>query len=335
MKHKVNLAYLVTWIPLTLLLAFTLAPRTADAQPTPNPPGQMSYQGFLVDGNGIPLATNSPANYDVIFRIYNVPIGNNPPLWGELQTVTVDRGYFSVLLGQGSAVPGAPSTNNLTSLFAGPDASDRYIGVTVRGLAGGDVEIQPRMRLLASPYSFLAANANSLVSASGQPVLLTSGNTLIVSNAMQLNNSLTVNGNISGGNVTASGNLSAASLSVNGNITSPKWKMSTAIYYGGCSLPRSGSFTSSGGTLLITACGSGYVTAGGNYTGINVLLDGGTYGGMYMTLNLANVHTAFPPCQLVVSGIPAGNHTIQLTSYNGLIADCNDNNEVTVMELPF
>jgi hypothetical protein len=165
MKTRNHLAALCrALLPLLLLLA--LAVTRAAAQSTPYPPGQISYQGFLVDANGIPLATNAPKNYDVIFRIYNTPV-NGSPLWGELQTVTLDRGYFSVLLGQGSSVPGSPSTNDLTGLFLATDASDRYIGVTVNGLAGGNVEIQPRMRLLASPYSLLAHNANNAVKLGG------------------------------------------------------------------------------------------------------------------------------------------------------------------------
>jgi hypothetical protein len=152
-------------VPVIIALAFT--PASVRAQATPNPPGQMSYQGFLVDANGIPLATNAPKNYDVIFRIYNQPTGpTNSPLWAELQTVTVDRGYFSVMLGQGSSV-GQPFTNNLTSVFSGSDASDRYLGTTVRGLAGGDVEMAPRLRLQASPYAFLAATANNSVKLAG------------------------------------------------------------------------------------------------------------------------------------------------------------------------
>lgn len=154
--------------PVVLLwLLLALPPAISFAQTTPNPPGQLSYQGFLTDANGIPLATNAPKNYDIIFRIYNAPSGNAAPLWGELQTVTVDRGYFSVLLGQGSGVPGAPATNDLSGIFSGSDASDRYIGTTVKGLAGGDVEIQPRMRLLSSPYSLLARTANNAVKLGG------------------------------------------------------------------------------------------------------------------------------------------------------------------------
>lgn len=37
--------------------------------------------------------------------------------WGESQTVTVDKGYFSVMLGDGSPI-GAPVT--LSSVFQGP-----------------------------------------------------------------------------------------------------------------------------------------------------------------------------------------------------------------------
>ena len=317
------------------LAAVSLLAVAAFAQPTPNPPGQISYQGFLVDGNGIPLATNTPRNYDVIFRIYNVPIGNNPALWGELQTVTVDRGYFSVMLGQGSAVPGSPFTNNLSSIFTGADASDRYIGITVRGLTGGDVEIQPRMRLLASPYSFLAANANALVGPNGQPVIVTAVNTLVISNAVQLNNTFNVSGNINGGaNLNLSGNLSAVNISASGNITSPRWNYSNVIPYGGCGLPRSGTFNSNGGLLIIQATGSGYATLAGAYTGINVLIDGGFYGGIYMTFNQANLHLDLPP-ETITARLAPGLHTLQITSGSNFGNDCGDNEQVTVMELPF
>ncbi len=149
-------------LPVLLLLALGAGRATAQ---TPNPPGQISYQGFLVDANGVPLATNAPVNYGVIFQIYNVPSGGSA-LWGELQTVTVDRGYFSVLLGQGSSI-GVPYTNDLSGLFVASDASDRYIGLTVQNLSGGNVEIQPRMRLLASPYALLARNANNAFALNG------------------------------------------------------------------------------------------------------------------------------------------------------------------------
>lgn len=149
----------------TTALALAFAPIVALAQPTLSPPGQISYQGFLTDANGGILASNTPKNYNILFRIYNTSTGatNAGVVWGEQQVVTVDRGYFTVMLGAGSPISGAFSTNNLSSIFATSDASDRYIGITVQGLSTNDVEISPRLRLLASPYSFLAANAVNVV----------------------------------------------------------------------------------------------------------------------------------------------------------------------------
>src|SRR3974377_796745 len=103
MKNATNLIGTSSAHFLLLLLTFWV--ELAWAQPTQNPPGQISYQGFLTDANGVPLATTQPKNYDVSFRIYNAPSGG-AAVWGEIQTVTVDRGYFSVLLGQGAALSG-------------------------------------------------------------------------------------------------------------------------------------------------------------------------------------------------------------------------------------
>jgi hypothetical protein len=63
------------------------------------------------------------------------------------------------MLGNGSSLPAVPFTNNLAGIFSGSDASDRYLEMTVQGLAPGDPPIQPRLRLLASPYSYLASKA--------------------------------------------------------------------------------------------------------------------------------------------------------------------------------
>jgi len=182
-----------------LLLAGLLLELPARAQTPP----YMTYQGYLTDQNGNALGTNGPQNYDILFRIWNQPTGGSAPLYGELQTVTVANGYFSVLLGQGNSYvssggttdPRPPlamvfTTNNLT-------ATARYVEMTVKGLGtgGGDVTILPRLQLVSAPYAFMAANANALV----DPV---TGNTLI-SNA--------------GTNVTISGSIAANSF--NGNLT--------------------------------------------------------------------------------------------------------------------
>ena len=148
-----------------LLLALILAAATfpAAAQPAPRPPGQISYQGFVTDANGIPLATNAPLNYTLLFKIYGASTGGTP-LWAEQQVVTVDRGYFTVLLGNGTPVNGLPNANDLSTFFAGPnavpsDASDRYLELTVTDL--GTNAIAPRLRLETAPYAFLATRALS------------------------------------------------------------------------------------------------------------------------------------------------------------------------------
>ncbi len=51
-----------------LLLALGASPFVARAQ-NYNPPGQISYQSFVTDANGVPLGMSQPKNYDINFRI--------------------------------------------------------------------------------------------------------------------------------------------------------------------------------------------------------------------------------------------------------------------------
>jgi len=169
----------VVGIVLLALAGFWAAPR-ALAQANLNPPERLTFQGFLADGNGEPLGnTNTgPKNYDVIFRILDAQTGGALQ-WTEQQTVTVDQGNFSVLLGEGTQV-GVEPHPVLSSLFATSTASDRYVEMTVKGIgaANGDVIILPRLRLLTSPYAFLAksaVNAVNLVNASGTALVTSSG----------------------------------------------------------------------------------------------------------------------------------------------------------------
>lgn len=130
-----------------------------------NPPDRMTYQGYLVDGNGLPLGNSVPKNYDVVFRIYNSKQGG-VALWAEQQTVTVDKGYFSVLLGEGSSTASGEPRGNLSNAFDGNDASDRYIGITV-DTGTGSLEVAPRLRMVSSPYSFTAYQARNVTDGLG------------------------------------------------------------------------------------------------------------------------------------------------------------------------
>jgi len=158
-KHKIK--PLIT--TLALMLCHSLQVHAAD----PKPPESMTYQGYLVDSNGVPLGNSAPANYDVTFRIYNAKSGGEP-IWSEVQTITIDKGYFSVLLGEGSAYANEPYTKQISTVFVGQDISDRFIGITVSGISNGaDFEISPRLRLVTSPYSFTATHARNVIDGSG------------------------------------------------------------------------------------------------------------------------------------------------------------------------
>lgn len=161
------------------------ATRAADAKP----PEFMTYQGYLVDANGNPLAPNNPANYPVIFRIFDQATGGTR-LWSEQQIVTIDKGNFSVLLGEGTLVSGE-SRPPLSEVFGGSSlaasASDRFLGITVT-ISGVPTEILPRLRLLPAPYAYLARHANALVNASGQPLVAAgSGDNLVVAGKLTAN----------------------------------------------------------------------------------------------------------------------------------------------------
>ena len=146
-----------------------LVPRLARAQATGAPPQRMTYQGFLTDGGGAALGLNAPQSVTATFRIFDAAVGGTV-IWGEQQVAVVDRGYFSVQLGEG--LPLAGVTNGAASLsaaFNSAGASDRYVGLTLVGFGPGgtDVEINPRVRLTAAPYAYLATAAAGLASLGG------------------------------------------------------------------------------------------------------------------------------------------------------------------------
>ncbi len=127
----------------------------------PAPFDGLPFQGFLADANGEALGKSAPANYDVVFRIYDSSSGGNL-LWTEQQTVTVDAGYFSVELGMGGALEGQPKPS-LPSLFRSPSASERHVESVLKGIGpgGSDHVIQPRARLYPLPYAFVASHAST------------------------------------------------------------------------------------------------------------------------------------------------------------------------------
>ena len=236
------------WLTTMALVAAMYLGDAAFAQATPKPPERMTYQGFLTGADGTALGNSAPKAYDVLFRIYDAEQGGNL-LWGEQQTVTVDKGYFSVLLGEGAAVTGVPNAGIVFSaLFTGATASDRFVGVTVKGIGTGgtDVDILPRVRFLSSPYAYLAASAVKLVQTTGADLLTSSGNTVTVSG------SLVANG-LTAGTITATNSVTAGILNGTTNITTPVLRAGAVTVTNGLTA----------GTVTVTnALTAGSITAG-------------------------------------------------------------------------
>jgi len=230
-----------------LLLAFAL-PATRSQAATYNPPQLMSYQGYVTDGSGNPLgSTNTgPKNYNIVFRIWDIQTGGttngSDELYAEQQTVTVNNGYFSVLLGQGTSYANEPHTNALSGLFTPASPPSRYVEITVLGIgvAGANITIFPRLQLLSSPYSFLAANA---VNAFNAATLVNSNNTPTVS--------IAANGDVGVGTTTPDQELTvagsadiqgSASIAGGANIGGSASITGTLTVGGGASFAGSGSF---------------------------------------------------------------------------------------------
>jgi len=165
-KRFFNMKKNIKNIVVLALVAFALGQADRiQAQTNANPPERMTYQGYLVDGNGFALGVKAPTNYDTVFRIYDVKQGG-AAIWAEQQTVTVDKGYFSIVLGEGSNYGNEPH-EKLSSIFFGANISDRYIGITVITDDGSSTEIAPRLRFLSSPFAFTASQARRLTDDSG------------------------------------------------------------------------------------------------------------------------------------------------------------------------
>lgn len=97
-------------------------------------PRQISYQGFIADPNGIPIADGI---HTIEIRLYEVP-ANGQPLYSEAHQARLSGGVFGFVLGSITPFPAAL-------------AFDRqyWLGVSV----DGEPEMQPRTALIAVPYA--------------------------------------------------------------------------------------------------------------------------------------------------------------------------------------
>ncbi len=172
------------------------------------PPGSMAFQGFLTDGAGVARGQASPVNLTVTFRIYNSPnAGVGDAIWAESQVVTIDKGHFSVVLGEGTSITGG---TDLSAHFIGDNANGRYLGITV----GNENEISPRIQFLPAPYAHLARYANELLDANGAAVLKSGAGAIGINLVGAPSSELEV-----GGTVKSTGLAVGGSATVNGTFT--------------------------------------------------------------------------------------------------------------------
>ncbi|MEZ4620380.1 MAG: hypothetical protein R2867_33415 [Caldilineaceae bacterium] len=113
----------------------------------------ISYQGRLLDP--ITGQAKPDGNYTMAFRIYTVNSGGSA-LWAENKSITVNKGLFSTLLGDVTALD--------LALFNGQDL---YLGITV----GADPETTPRQRLAHVAYAIYAQTAGAATTAGNADTL--------------------------------------------------------------------------------------------------------------------------------------------------------------------
>ncbi|MCK4533263.1 hypothetical protein KAU39_05705 [bacterium] len=103
-------------------------------------PQRINYQGKLLDNLGAPV---SDEDRDITFSIFNVST-LGAALWSETQSVSTQYGLFNVILGSVAAI----------SLDFN---QDYWLEVQV----SGDGAMTPRHKLVSTPYSFRAEDANN------------------------------------------------------------------------------------------------------------------------------------------------------------------------------
>ena len=106
-------------------------------------PRLINYQGRLTDSSDTPLE----GSHDITFRIYDAE-GGGALLWEETQSVLIQKGVFSILLG---------GTTDLNLAFDKP----YWLAIKV----GSDSEMTPRQQIASSGYAIRAERADLALNA--------------------------------------------------------------------------------------------------------------------------------------------------------------------------
>jgi len=219
------------------------------------------YQGVLKNNNNVPVN----GAFIMIFSIWSHPTQTNIAfrLWQEVQnSVPVDEGLFSVMLGSQTALP-------LTVFSSGT----RYLEIMIN-----TETLNPRQRILSAPFAYTAATATMAASVAGVSNIFPSvgnvgigtlnpnpGFKLDVIGDVNLRNRLRIGGNTDG---------TAWTFGINGNIihrgggTSSALAMDISDRIGigrtdpGAKLDINGSVRVGNGGTVITKILQGYIGTG-------------------------------------------------------------------------
>lgn len=204
MKNKTKIQLIVVMVGLLLFTSGTSWNRSmgmaANGVVTP----LLQYQGRLTDPATGEIAADG--SYSMSIQLYNVETGGTA-LWTETESVTVQNGIFSTVLGD--------TTTLISSLFNGQAL---WLGVTVEG-----EELGPRQQVLPVAYA-LSLVPGAVVEANSAPVLEVnhSGG----GEALQVGGNLNVSGSLIGGSHThtsagiVDGTISTSDLANNAVTTS-------------------------------------------------------------------------------------------------------------------
>ncbi len=192
-KQTTRVSTLILVVLMVLLATNTTA---APLRQTADPPGQISYQGHLLDSSNEPV----DGVYSMVFRLCDTEEEEEGGqcLWSEThETVQVSAGYFSVLLG---SVLVEGETNPITADIL---ETNSYLEVSV----GEDVEnmetLTPRHQFGSVPFALVGGTAGSW-GQNGPDVYYDEGNVGI--GTTEPTAMLHVNGNGSFGEGVTSGN---------------------------------------------------------------------------------------------------------------------------------
>lgn len=145
-----------------LLCVFLATVLSVKAQVLQGVPHLISYQGRLSDNAGNPVADGQ---YLIQFTIWSDPVSLEAThhVWSSgFRPVDVVAGNFAYMLGSSVPIPG--------DLFSSDTV--RWLGIEV---GGDDPELQPRTRLVTTPYAFHALRADSAKIIADAPYVLLEG----------------------------------------------------------------------------------------------------------------------------------------------------------------